>query len=581
MPDGDYAYDLAELEQIAASRPDSVKDIQILADAYADLARWDDAARTYRAAIRLDPAHADLYNSLATVCEELGDLDEAEKAYQKAIELRPDDSMPYYNLGLLYEEQERIPEAIQVYEKCLQYSTDPDERSTVRHKLTQMQPESEYETFDVWRVGLINKEKWTLRLGSYEARFICPATDQVVRVPKDRASKRIPFIAAKGQKSARIFMLPISGYNLMVKRGARSYLFKLEPDDLDTFRAWLPDAVAAKIPPVPVTGWRLALAAIYGLAAALALGYLWYLLATETEKRYGYAALVLGLVVGVVVSFMGGGNKDKRYSLLGAVLSGAGIAYGEFLIFGLSGSRFIYKFDFVDLFIYALAVYEGWAMPQRSVALVRRRSHLVNERNRKPILVVGVAALALLSGLTAQVKQDLPDLSEVVLTPQDFPPGFLEIHTEAFGLEAGQSAAGDYEIESAFAVMSFEPFETVWGITVLLPTRVDQNDFDVEMGQKDASLALLVEAMEAEAGDILEQAVLSDLEVIGDASLGLTIVADSEDMTMRLDVVVFRRDAVGAFVYVSYADGEAPVVPVDDAARKLDDRIIEALSADD
>jgi hypothetical protein len=339
----------------------------------------------------------------------------------------------------------------------------------------------------------------------------------------------------------------------------------------------------AKISPVPVTGWRLALAAIYGLVAALALGYLWYLLATETEKRHGYAALVLGLVVGVVVSFMGGGSKDKRYAALGAVLSGVGIAYGEFLLFGLSGSRFVYKLDVMDLLIYGLAVYEGWVMPQRSVSLVRGRSYLVNERNRKPISVVGVGTLVLLLGLVTQVKQDLPDLSEVVLTPQDFPSGFLEIHTEAFGLEAGQSVAGDYEIESAFALMSFEPYEVVWGITVLLPTRVDQHNFGIEMGQKDvdAALALVVEGIEAEVGEILEQAVWLDLQVVGDASVGFTMVVDIDGEAMRLDTVVFRRDAVGAFVFVSYSDGKIPVVTVDDAARILDDHIIEALSAND
>lgn len=60
-------HDLVELEQVAASRPDSAEAMQSLADAYADLGRWHDAARAYRAAINLEPANEDLYNSLATL----------------------------------------------------------------------------------------------------------------------------------------------------------------------------------------------------------------------------------------------------------------------------------------------------------------------------------------------------------------------------------------------------------------------------------------------------------------------------------------------------------------------------------
>ena len=47
-----------------------------------------------------------------------------------------------------------------------------------------------------------------------------------------------------------------------------------------------------------------------------------------------------------------------------------------------------------------------------------------------------------------------------------------------------------------------------------------------------------------------------------------------------MEMVAFRRDAVGAFVAVMYFDGDAPIVPIDEAARKFDDRIVEALSED-
>jgi tetratricopeptide (TPR) repeat protein len=155
---------------------------------------------------------------------------------------------------------------------------------------------------------------------------------------------------------------------------------------------------AIQPPPIPVTNWRLALAVVYGLLAALALSYAWYLIGAKTNTRFGYGALIFGLAVGAVVSFMGGGNRDVRYSLLGAALSGVGIAFGEFLIFGRPGSRFTYEFDAIDLVIYGLALYEGWIIPRRAIAAVQARHHLIHERNRKSILIAGLAALALVGG---------------------------------------------------------------------------------------------------------------------------------------------------------------------------------------
>jgi tetratricopeptide (TPR) repeat protein len=141
----------------------SAQDIEFLADAYADLGRWEEAARTYRAAINLEPASADLYNSLATVDEELDDATGAQEVYHKAIELRPEDPLPYYNLRLLYEEHQRTEEAVQALEKCLQCATDPDERSAVRDRLIQLQTEHELELFDIRRAGWFNR-KWRLQL---------------------------------------------------------------------------------------------------------------------------------------------------------------------------------------------------------------------------------------------------------------------------------------------------------------------------------------------------------------------------------------------------------------------------------
>jgi len=133
---------IAALAEKVTSSPDNVEFICDLADVYADQGRWGDAIEAYKAAIALDSTNADLQNSLGTVYEEAGKLVEAEQAYQKAIALSPEDPMAYYNSGAMYEEQRRITEAIQAYEKCLRYSTDPDERSEVKKRLTSLTSET-------------------------------------------------------------------------------------------------------------------------------------------------------------------------------------------------------------------------------------------------------------------------------------------------------------------------------------------------------------------------------------------------------------------------------------------------------
>jgi tetratricopeptide (TPR) repeat protein len=369
MADKDGLDELAALEQIAASRSDSVEDIQNLADAYAELGRWEDASRAYRAAIRLEPEDANLYNSLATVYAELGDAGEAERAYQKAIELRPDDSMPYYNLGLLYEEQQRTEEAFQAYAKCLQYSSDLDERSAVRDRLVQMQPERQLEVF--------------------------------------------------------------------------------------------------------VANWRLALAGVYGLVAALALGYAWYLLANATGRMYGYAALLLGLVVGVVVNFMSGGIADVRYGILGALLSGVGVGFGEFLIHGLPDSKYHFEFSFTDLLFFALAVYEGWVMPQRPLSFLRRKHHLINERNRKPVFVAGIVVLVLVLGLGA--RAGLLPSSKTVRAKQHF-----DRATELF--EAGKVDEARAECEKALELEPDYAGLHHTGTHSVGPGELDPGHFEPEPG---------------------------------------------------------------------------------------------------
>jgi len=124
-----------DLEKQFVESPDNVEIILALANAYADLGRWEDAVEAYKLAISLDPENGDLYNRLGIVFVALDDAGEAEESYLRAIDCSPWDAVSYYNLGELYRGQHRWSNAKYMFEKCLQMSNDPDERSAVREKI--------------------------------------------------------------------------------------------------------------------------------------------------------------------------------------------------------------------------------------------------------------------------------------------------------------------------------------------------------------------------------------------------------------------------------------------------------------
>ena len=143
----------------------------------------------------------------------------------------------------------------------------------------------------------------------------------------------------------------------------------------------------------PVTGWRLALAAVFGLLTAFVAAWIWFLVARATDTRFGLLALLIGFTVGLVVSLMSGGSRDISYGLLGAGLSAVGIIAGELLIFGSLELDYRYELEAIMIVIYITALWQGWAIPRRSIRLVRENSGRVSEDNWRPILYVGLALL--------------------------------------------------------------------------------------------------------------------------------------------------------------------------------------------
>ena len=170
----------------------------------------------------------------------------------------------------------------------------------------------------------------------------------------------------------------------------------------------------------------------------------------------------------------------------------------------------------------------------------------------------------------------LPDVSGVVLTFEDLPPGFEEIPPEEFGLTKEDMSNDEFIVENIFLFMQVDPIEFVMGFTILIPSKLDQLSFDVALTQPELVMDSFLMAF-GPGGDN-DVSELPDLAIYGDTSTGFTSVADMGlGMAMRMDVVVIRRDFVGAILILMYIDGETPTVTIDEIASKMDERIIEVL----
>jgi hypothetical protein len=169
-----------------------------------------------------------------------------------------------------------------------------------------------------------------------------------------------------------------------------------------------------------------------------------------------------------------------------------------------------------------------------------------------------------------------------VVSIEDLPSGFEAIPDDELGwLTEGLEETTGLSAEGVFVFLEAERFEFVMGFTTLIRNRIEQAGFDLPLSRPDLLTEVFVGEFGATDIIIVEAEELQDLDDIGDASAGIAMLIDMEGIPTRMDVALFRRGIVGAFVYHMYIEGEVPVVEVDDVARRLDARIGEVLPPND
>ncbi|MEW6492117.1 MAG: hypothetical protein AB1589_06155 [Cyanobacteriota bacterium] len=191
------------------------------------------------------------------------------------------------------------------------------------------------------------------------------------------------------------------------------------------------------------------------------------------------------------------------------------------------------------------------------------------------------------------VAQQAAPAQPATLTLEDLPPGFTELPPELAAKIASrlevlreQMGQGNMKPENFFAFVNPKTFQVVLGFTGKFPNEAQQTSFDTNLQQlhqpeaQERTLSLLQENLKAFGSiKVTEYRALPELNNLANASTGIALALEMHNQPLRLDLAAFRRNSMGAFTGVMYANGQQPVIAVADVAQKLDHRL-EQLSSD-
>ncbi|MCH7480090.1 MAG: hypothetical protein IIC79_01735 [Chloroflexi bacterium] len=160
------------------------------------------------------------------------------------------------------------------------------------------------------------------------------------------------------------------------------------------------------------------------------------------------------------------------------------------------------------------------------------------------------------------------ELSEIRLSVEDLPAGFIVIKPEDFGFSTELLSVEGFQVAGVFAFLELVNTQIVIGFTVDIPTPLEMIGFDLGLQQPGFLVDAFIGGLAG--ADILEQESLADLNDVGDSSTGVTILVDFDGIEMRFTMIVFRRGSAAAFLLLMHPDGTDPTVDIEKLANKLD-----------
>lgn len=175
----------------------------------------------------------------------------------------------------------------------------------------------------------------------------------------------------------------------------------------------------------------------------------------------------------------------------------------------------------------------------------------------------------------AQTPTALPDLSNAILRLSDMPPGFTDVTSTVGDNIASQMESSGVSVGGVFA------FEDSGSMVVGLTMRLEgmmNSSLDFMIQDPEFMLEAMVEGFKAGGmsdAEIAEKGTLTGFEQVGDSSSAVTALIDTGigRFQYRMNVVVFRRDGVGAIVLEMHIEGLPSPLKLEKLVTLLDNRI--------
>jgi len=82
--------------------------------------KFQEAADSYRNALKIQPQFAEMQFNLGSALYQLGDASGAIEQYQKAIQIKSDLVVAYFNLGIAYQSESQFDKALSAYRKAIE-----------------------------------------------------------------------------------------------------------------------------------------------------------------------------------------------------------------------------------------------------------------------------------------------------------------------------------------------------------------------------------------------------------------------------------------------------------------------------
>jgi len=182
--------------------------------------------------------------------------------------------------------------------------------------------------------------------------------------------------------------------------------------------------------------------------------------------------------------------------------------------------------------------------------------------------------------LSADIPDPTADLSSLVLTLQDLPPGFTEMSSDyAASLRNTLSQGPDFKPASIFAYQKIDSklfeLQLLIGFTVQLSDPTLQAMFDQASGEGIFAKAFSQGLNDNKELQFTPPATLTLQDKIGEVSAGWRSQGKVENIPMNVDLALFRRGQIGVVMATIYLDGTKPTITISEAGRKFDSRMME------